>query len=1137
MVRRKVLLWSAAALAALLAIALALPFLIDVDDYRDEIAAAASDGLGRELRIEGPLSLSLLPRIALRAEEVTLANAQGPGFSDRPMLRLSALDAELALTPLLSGRIEVARFVLHGPDILLERTEDGHRNWDFADAETAGDEASPDASAKAAEFAAEHIAIESGRLLYRDGGSETALEAIEAELRLASLQGPADGRLKAGFAGQTYDAEFEIGRLDAATTPLRVDGSFGGHRVAFDGSLNALAESPELAGELLAMGSRAQIDLRATLGEVIRLYGKIEIARLDLAALQGGEKAADQSASQTAFEPIALSLPDTVEGELSLNVAEIAGAPVAAGPASLRARLTRGRLEIDSLDAAFAGEGRLEAHGAVTAPEGYAEVALETALHVGDLAALLDLPADWPKEAELRGQLTLAGNRLGLSGIDARLGDSRITGRAGGVLAARPQLAAELAIDRLDLDRYLVSSADAGAATRSASKERSAAFPAAGKIDGGISLEVEQLTYRHRDLGPAIVEAQLQQGALRLERLALGREGELRLSASGSVRDLATAPAYELDIETAGAGLDRALMLAGAEVGAALADAGAFELGGRVTGTFEQARFDLDGRLGGLALRTAGQAVLAGADAPQIEMQLEGRQASLAALAEQFGAKGWPSSSDRAKPVSLTASLSHHGGRSAGQGEMKIGEGRVDFRAANEAETTTLDLNLAAPDLHRFVNDLGVAFAPQREQPGKLDLALSGKLQGERLTLDRIAGTVGPTELNGNGEADLGNTVPVVTLALEADTVPLDAFLPASSEDAPEDADAPAQPPQWSGEPIDVAALEAVDGRLDLKAKRLSSSDYVFEDLTLAAESRGPRLTVEKLSGRLFGGQAIIAASLDAAGELPRVATEIKLDGVDLDRLLTAAIGNSPATGTAFFEGRYSGSGISERAIVASLSGGGHLGADSGVIRGVDLVALNRGMGSLTTIADFARVTATTLGGGETAYRHLGFDLVAREGELRSENVMADVEGADIDFDSRIDLPLWTTATEARITLAGHSDAPPVGARITGSLADPDIAFETDRLKQWAVGRFGLALSRALTSGDGVGVADFLFGGRPPAPAENSAAATETATEPEENEATQPAQPSAGQSLLRGMFDSMTRRRSPEQQQDNDGGG
>ena len=56
---RKVLVWSAAALGALLAVALALPFLIDVDDYRGEIAAAASDSLGRELRIEGPLSLVL----------------------------------------------------------------------------------------------------------------------------------------------------------------------------------------------------------------------------------------------------------------------------------------------------------------------------------------------------------------------------------------------------------------------------------------------------------------------------------------------------------------------------------------------------------------------------------------------------------------------------------------------------------------------------------------------------------------------------------------------------------------------------------------------------------------------------------------------------------------------------------------------------------------------------------------------------------------------------------------------------------------------------------------------------------------------------------------------------------------------
>jgi len=1126
---RKALLWSGAALTALLTIALALPFLVDADDYRGEIAAAASDRLGRELRIEGPLSLSLLPRLALQAEDVALANAHGPGFSNRPMLRLRSFDAELALLELLSGRIEVARLVLHEPDILLERTEDGRRNWDFPDG-AAGERATPVSSPAATEFTAERIAIEAGRLLYRDGESETMIEAIAAELRLASLQGPVGGRLEAAIAGQSYDAEFEIGRLGDTPTSLRLDARFGGRPVTFDGRVGATGDSVELSGELFAAGSRARLDLRASSDETTRIFGEVDIARLDLVAFREGEKNVEKGEKSAALEAIPLFLPETLEGELSLSIDEIAGAPVAAGPVSLKARLTGGRLAVESLDAAFAGDARLEARGSVTSPDGYADISLETALRVGELGALVDLPENWPEQAEMRGRLTLVKNRLGLTDIDARLGESRITGRAGAALTARPQLAAELTIDGLDLNRYLAVSDDADGAARSASRESGATFPAAERIDGGISLTVARLRYRNRDLGPATVEAQLRQGELQLDRLALGQEEEIRLTASGRIRDLAAAPSYDLDIETAGAGLDRALLLAGAEAGTALADAGGFGLVGRVSGTLQQTRFDFEGHIGELALKAAGQAMLAGTGTPSLEMQIEGRQASLTALAKQFGANSWPSSSNVAKPVALTGSLSHREGRNSGHGELRIGDGHIDFRAASEAEATTIDLDIAAPDLHRFMTGLGLAFEPKDKGLGGLDLKISGMLRGEHATFERIAGTIGPSAVSGSGEAELGGAVPVVALALEADTVPLDAFLPAKSETAED----PAQPPHWSEEPIDVAALEVMDGRLDLKARRLTTADFAFEDLTLVAESRGPRLTVQQLSGRLFGGQANIAASLDAAGELPRVETEIKLEGVDLNRLLTATIGDSPATGTAFFDGRYRGSGISERAIVSSLSGNGHLGADGGVIRGVDLVALNRRMGSLTTIADFARVTAATLGGGETAYRHVGFDLVADDGELQSENVMADVDGAEIDFSSRIYLPAWSTDSRARISLAAHPDAPPVGARISGWLADPEIAFSTERLEQWAVGRFGLAVSRALTSGEGVGVADFLFGGRPPAAAQDGATSDSSAQRPTDEETASPQQRSVGESLLRGMFGGGNRQ---ERQDDEDGGG
>jgi len=1128
---RRLLTWTGIALAALVALALLLPLFLDVDDYRGDLTALASESLGREVRIEGPLSLSLLPGVSFAATDISIANLDGPGFSDRPLARLAAVDAELALWPLLSGRVEVARFVLRGPDILLERGADGRANWEFAvQAEEAASEADTADAGNGPRLSADHVAIEGGRLSYRDGESETTLEAIEAELRLGSLLGPFEGRLAASHDGNRYGADVSLGRLDKTPTPLSLAGELGGRALGFEGAATIDPAAPVLAGSLEYGNSRAQLDLRGGIGERTMFVAAIEMARLDLTDFEGPEGASPAAEASDPL-PLALSLPEGLEAEIALDVREIVGAPLEAGPVSLAARLSGGTIEIETAEMAFAGGGRLTAAGQVTSPEGLAEAALTTVVSIADLHAVFDLPPHLSRAIELRGRTTLSGNRLGLSDIEARIGDSRIRGRAGGAFGARPQLAAELTINRLDLADYMGDSPD-GAAESSGPLS----FPAAERLDGGFALKIDSLAHDGRDLGPAAVEAQLAGGTLSIDRLSLGREDSLLLTASGRIRNLAEAPRYGLDVTAAGAELAQALALAGVGAPPALTHAGAFRVEGRLEGTAEQTEFDLRGRLGELAADAKGRAEFPGADAPRLEAELTGSHRSLTALARQFGIEGL-ASGENARPLEFAATLSHGEAGSEASGRATAGAGRIRFELEDTGDSQSASLDLEAADFVQFMQDLGADYRPAEADLGGLTLHLAASARADELRIEELSGQVGPVALRGNGRANLSGAVPVVALELEADDVPLDALLPAATEEAAREADPSG--PRWSDEPIDVAALEAVDGTLTLRSGRLSLSGYVFEQTTLRAESRGRQLTITQLSGRLFGGAAELTASLDAAGAVPTFATDIDLQGVDLDRLMEATIENRPASGTAFFEGSYRAAGASQVDLIASLTGTGHLGADSGVIRNIDLVALNRRMGTLSTVADFARVTASTLGGGQTAYRHLGFDLVAENGTLRSENFMADIDGAEVDFAMTADLPPWTIDSTARFALAEHPNAPPVGARITGSLAAPDIAYRTDRLKQWAVSRFGLAVGRAITSGEGIGVGDFLFGGR--APGETTTSETQ-ATQEAEQQQQQEQQPredparSAGETLLRGLFGGDSRRQ-PEEEKEDDGGG
>jgi AsmA protein len=62
----------------------ALPFVIDPNDYRDEIVEAVEKQTGRKLTIDGELKLSVFPWVGIEIGKMALGNAQG--FGDNPFV-------------------------------------------------------------------------------------------------------------------------------------------------------------------------------------------------------------------------------------------------------------------------------------------------------------------------------------------------------------------------------------------------------------------------------------------------------------------------------------------------------------------------------------------------------------------------------------------------------------------------------------------------------------------------------------------------------------------------------------------------------------------------------------------------------------------------------------------------------------------------------------------------------------------------------------------------------------------------------------------------------------------------------------------------------------------------------------------
>lgn len=118
----------ASIIATLLVAFILLAVLVDPNQYRNKIEAAAESAANIDLQINGDIGWSLFPWIGFDINQIniyTLGQLQKTEF-----IHLANASAELKLWPLLSGHFEVGALVLNGFKLNLIRDENGRANWE-----------------------------------------------------------------------------------------------------------------------------------------------------------------------------------------------------------------------------------------------------------------------------------------------------------------------------------------------------------------------------------------------------------------------------------------------------------------------------------------------------------------------------------------------------------------------------------------------------------------------------------------------------------------------------------------------------------------------------------------------------------------------------------------------------------------------------------------------------------------------------------------------------------------------------------------------------------------------------------------------------------------------------------------------
>ncbi len=514
----------------------------------------------RTLVIDGPVKLSVFPRLAVEVTNVSLSE------KGRPEVFVSLQQAALSLDllPLLRKQLVVDRISAQGVRMAYLRDKDGKGNFDDL---TASDPAQPETPAEASaplKFDVSAIELDDVAVHVQDDQGQLAGDVTLRSLRTARL---ADGIESA----VTLDAQVALtspavkGELKGKTklTPNLAESAIRlrDMQLRWTGdAAGATAMDVALKGALAYGGGMLQADnldvaIAATLGDLrlanSRLAAKVftfDPAKKNMALTQLQVRVAGSQAGN----PLSLALdwPELTVNPNSLNGSALSGRVTLEGPGAVDANFKSGapsgsfeRITVPQFEATLKGRsGPRQLAGTVRA-DLHAQPG-EKLLTVEALAGQIQLqePSLQPLDIELAGNARASAEAARWT-LKGQINRNPFTTEGLATLSAKPMhVKLDARFDALDLNRLLppalaqpaaVAPAHAGTAKPGANAPLD--LSALHALNGDFTVRVGQFAYEKYRIADFVFDATLNDGLLRVSKLA-GKSWGGTLDAIASVQ-------------------------------------------------------------------------------------------------------------------------------------------------------------------------------------------------------------------------------------------------------------------------------------------------------------------------------------------------------------------------------------------------------------------------------------------------------------------------------------------------------------------------------------------------------------------------------------------------------------------------
>lgn len=247
-------------LVLIIIILLVIPAFISLNSYKELAVSKVREMTGRELKINGDISLSMLPTPTVKIKDAQLSSI--PKAKYEYLAKAKEVAASVSILSLLKGNINISSIIIEDPIVNLERLSNGQASWQFDKAQAANASnnavgAQPNDS-KPFNLSIDLIKIANAQVNYLDASAKNNNPATVNidNLVIKDLCAPNNVSGKIYSSGKNYDLEGNIQEkqgiiavnlnLELFKEKFTVLGDFARDNLTFIGKLNLHGNSKSL---------------------------------------------------------------------------------------------------------------------------------------------------------------------------------------------------------------------------------------------------------------------------------------------------------------------------------------------------------------------------------------------------------------------------------------------------------------------------------------------------------------------------------------------------------------------------------------------------------------------------------------------------------------------------------------------------------------------------------------------------------------------------------------------------------------------------------------------------------------------------------------------------------------------------